>query len=49
VERTAPAAFTARETFDVGTDLGPPVSPEYSGRAPFRFTGRVNTVTAERK
>jgi arylsulfatase len=33
VERTVPAAFTASETFDVGVDLGSPVSLEYFDRA----------------
>ena len=40
VERTVPAAFTASETFDVGVDLGSPVSLDYFDRRPFAFTGR---------
>ena len=37
VKRTVPAAFTASETFDVGTDLGSPVSLDYFDRRPFAF------------
>ena len=37
VKRTVPAAFTASETFDVGVDLGSPVSLDYFDRRPFRF------------
>jgi arylsulfatase len=44
-----PAAFTASETFDVGLDLGSPVSLDYFDRRPFRFTGRINGVSVELK
>lgn len=44
VKRTVPAAFTASETFDVGIDLGSPVSLEYSERRPFRFEGEISSV-----
>jgi hypothetical protein len=37
VKRTVPAAFSASETFDVGTDLGSPVSLDYFDRQPFPF------------
>ena len=47
VKRTVPAAFTASETFDVGIDLGSPVSLDYFDRRPFAFTGRIQTVTVE--
>ena len=47
VQRTVPAAFTASETFDVGIDLGSPVSLDYFDRRPFAFTGRIQTVTVE--
>ena len=43
VKRTVPAAFTASETFDVGVDLGSPVSLEYFDRAPFKFDGQLRT------
>ncbi|MDM0028230.1 arylsulfatase [Variovorax saccharolyticus] len=41
---TAPLCFTASETFDVGIDLGSPVSLAYAERAPFRFNGRIADV-----
>jgi arylsulfatase len=44
VQRTVPAAFTASETFDVGVDLGSPVSMAYFDRRPFRFGGRIHKV-----
>jgi arylsulfatase len=47
VERTVPAAFTASETFDVGVDLGSPVSLDYFDRSPFAFNGKINNVTVE--
>jgi arylsulfatase len=42
-------AFTASETFDVGIDLGSPVAMDYSSRRPFRFDGKINTVTVRLK
>jgi len=47
VKRTVPLAFTASETFDVGIDLGSPVSPHYYDRRPFAFTGKIDNVTVE--
>ena len=44
VQRTVPAAFTASETFDVGVDLGSPVSLAYFDRRPFRFGGKIHKV-----
>jgi arylsulfatase len=44
VKRTVPAAFTASETFDVGVDLGSPVSLDYFDRRPFAFTGKIDKV-----
>jgi hypothetical protein len=41
VERSVPAVFTASETFDVGKDLGSPVSLDYHDRAPFEFNGKI--------
>jgi len=49
VKRTVPGAFTASETFDVGVDLGSPVSLEYSDRAPFKFDGKIEKVAVELK
>jgi len=47
VQRTVPLAFTASESFDVGTDLGSPVSPLYYDRRPFDFNGTINSVKIE--
>jgi arylsulfatase len=44
VKRTVPAAFTASETFDVGIDLGSPVSRHYFDRGRFRFNGKIDKV-----
>ncbi len=44
VKRTVPAAFTASESFDVGVDLGSPVSLRYQKKAPFKFNGKINKV-----
>ena len=37
--------FTANETFDVGKDLGSPVSTQYS--SPYTFTGNIDEVTVD--
>ena len=49
VKRTVPAAFTASETFDAGTDLGSPVSLDYFDRRPFKFDGKIESVKVELK
>jgi arylsulfatase len=49
VKRAVPAAFTASETFDVGVDLGSPVSWDYFDRRPFRFDGKIGSVHVELK
>ena len=49
VGRTVPAAFTASETFDVGMDLGSPVSLAYDDRRPFKFDGKIDSVHVELK
>jgi arylsulfatase len=49
VKRTVPLAFTATETFDVGTDLGSPVSIEYAERRPFAFNGIIRSVNVTLK
>jgi arylsulfatase A-like enzyme len=46
---TVPAAFTASESFDVGTDLGSTVSRDYYERRPFSFDGQIKKVTVELK
>jgi arylsulfatase A-like enzyme len=47
--RTVPAAFTASESFDVGIDLGSPVSPAYFDRRPFRFDGSIDKIQVNMK
>ena len=44
LKRTVPLIFTASETFDVGMDLGSPVSPIYDERRPFAFDGTIYGV-----
>lgn len=44
LKRTVPLAFTASETFDVGIDLGSPVSRSYDEQRPFKFTGKIQSV-----
>jgi len=44
VERSVPAGFSASETFDIGIDLGSPVSLGYHERAPFAFTGTIERI-----
>jgi arylsulfatase len=46
---TVPAAFTASESFDVGTDLGSTVSRDYYERRPFPFDGKIKKVAVELK
>ena len=47
--RTVPTAFTATETFDVGIDLGSPVSMNYYDRRPFEFDGAIHQLTVRLK
>lgn len=49
LKKTVPLAFTASETFDVGVDLGSPVSPVYDKRRPFEFDGVIETLRVEMK
>ena len=44
LKRTVPAAFSATESFDVGVDLGSPVSSTYEDKRPFEFDGTINSV-----
>ena len=44
IERTVPAMFSFSETFDVGKDLGSPVSLDYAERKPFAFSGSIASV-----
>jgi len=41
---SAPLGFTANDCFDIGTDLGSPVSLEYFDQAPFALGGRIDAV-----
>jgi arylsulfatase len=47
VNRTVPAAFSANESFDVGRDLGAPVSLRYAKKAPFIFNGKISKVKVD--
>ena len=49
VARTVPAAFTASESFDVGVDLGSPVSLDDFERRPFAFDGTIDSVRVSLK
>jgi arylsulfatase len=49
VKMTVPAAFTASESFDVGVDLGSPVSRDYFERRPFKFDGKIHKVQVDIK
>jgi arylsulfatase len=46
---TVPAAFTASESFDVGVDLGSPVSRDYFERRPYQFEGKITKVDVKLK
>ncbi len=48
-KRTVPLAFTSSETFDVGIDLGSPVSHDYHKRRPFKFNGTIRRVDVKLK
>ena len=39
---TAPLLFTANDCFDIGSDLGSPVSLDYFDQKPFAFNGAIN-------
>jgi arylsulfatase len=47
VERTQCCMYSADEGTDVGADEGTPVTEAY--KSPFRFTGKITTVTVELK
>lgn len=47
LSRTVPLAYSATETFDVGADLGSPVSPAYAEKRPFDFEGEISRITVE--
>lgn len=41
------SGFSANECFDVGTDLGSPVSEAYYNKAPFSFNGTIRTLDVQ--
>ncbi|MCB1676316.1 MAG: arylsulfatase, partial [Halioglobus sp.] len=47
VPKTAPAMFSFNDGFDIGLDLGSPVSEAYYDQAPFRFNGGIERVQVE--
>jgi len=49
VPMTAPLVFTGNDCFDLGSDLGSPVSLDYFDNAPFQFNGEIIKVTVEQK
>ncbi len=44
LKQTAALAFTASESFDVGVDLGSPVSGDYLERRPYPFGGSITSM-----
>jgi len=44
---SAPLGFTANDCFDIGVDLGSPVSVDYFDEAPFPFNGKITQVDIE--
>jgi hypothetical protein len=48
VKPTVPGAF-AGETFDVGIDLGSPISPHYFDHRPYAFEGKISAVSVQLK
>jgi len=49
LKRTVPGMFTSSETFDVGTDLGSPVSMRYHKKTPYAFNGKIKKIYVERQ
>jgi arylsulfatase len=49
VPQTGPAFFSHTSTFDVGRDVGPPVSLQYYDQAPFAFNGKIKDVAVRYK
>ncbi|MEN9569030.1 MAG: hypothetical protein RL172_261 [Bacteroidota bacterium] len=47
VKTMVPGAFSATETFDVGADMGSPVSLAYAKQAPFAFNGKINKMKVD--
>jgi len=49
LKRTVPAAFSATESFDVGADLGSPVSLTYAENRPYEFEGSIHSLHVKLK
>ncbi len=49
LKRTVPAAFSATESFDVGADLGSPVSLTYAEKRPYEFEGLIHSLHVKLK
>ncbi|MBD9529577.1 arylsulfatase [Paracoccus sp. PAR01] len=47
VPETASIGFTPNDSFDVGRDTQSPVSSAYYDRAPFAFTGKIDSFTVD--
>eukprot|EP00438_Fugacium_kawagutii_P002793 Skav225637 [mRNA] locus=scaffold1716:71324:82402:+ [translate_table: standard] len=47
VEKSIRLVFDASETFDVGMDLGSPVSLRYADRCPFKFNGKLHSLNVK--
>jgi len=47
VEKSIRLVFDASETFDVGMDLGSPVSLLYADRSPFKFNGQIHRLNVK--
>lgn len=44
IEKSVPNGHSSSDTFDIGMDLGSPVSLDYFDRAPFKFNGKIEKV-----
>ena len=44
VPKTAPSFFSFNDGFDIGSDLGSPVSQAYYDDMPFKFDGKIKEV-----
>ncbi|MFG6166340.1 arylsulfatase, partial [Vibrio parahaemolyticus] len=47
VDHVVPVRFSGTETLDIGADLGAPVMPAYTEKAPFKFNGEIEKVDLE--
>ena len=49
IDATVPFRFSVDETLDIGQDCGTPILEDYADRMPFKFSGKIDTVTVELK